>query len=80
MIEQMKFLAERDARAVQEHYRHICESGGLDFQQIIATGSPKETIIDIVKRLDIGTLIIGSRGHGTLKRYPRAAYPFAYCA
>lgn len=45
----------------------LLESAGMIFEQEIATGDPAHTLIDIVERFECDTIIMGSRGVGTMR-------------
>ena len=45
----------------------LLESAGMVFEQEIATGDPAHTLIDIVERFECDTIIMGSRGVGTMR-------------
>lgn len=45
----------------------LLEAAGMIFEQEIATGDPAHTLIDIVERFECDTIIMGSRGVGTMR-------------
>ena len=45
----------------------LLEAAGMIFEQEIASGDPAHTIIDIVERFECDTIMMGSRGVGTMR-------------
>lgn len=50
-----------------ECYQKICQDKQVESSFIVEKGNPKELIPFYVKALSIETLVLGSRGFGTLK-------------
>lgn len=61
--------AERDARSLlEEQAQQIRSSGGKMAQAHLRTGKADKEIVDLSEELGIGTIVIGSRGLGALRR------------
>ncbi|VVA17987.1 PREDICTED: universal stress [Prunus dulcis] len=56
------------AVALLEKAKQICASHGVEARVVTEIGDPKTAICDAVEKHNINLLILGERGHGTIKR------------
>jgi nucleotide-binding universal stress UspA family protein len=65
--EEERFL--RDAqKALDEYVKHIREAGGTIAQAYIRVGDAAKEIVELAEELNFGLVVLGSRGHGRLRR------------
>lgn len=61
--------AEGEARAfLEERARQIVASGGKVAETYLRMGEPDKEIVRLSEELDVGTIVIGSRGLGAVRR------------
>ena len=61
--------AEGEARSfLEEQAKQVGESGGKVAETHLETGEPDKEIVRLSEELGVGTIVIGSRGLGALKR------------
>src|SRR3712207_8786380 len=60
---------EREARErLDEQVRRVEEVGGKIKEAHLRLGRADEEIVDLAQSLDVGLIVMGSRGHGRLRR------------
>jgi nucleotide-binding universal stress UspA family protein len=60
---------EREARELlDEQVRRVEEAGGTVKEAHLRLGRADEEIVDLAQSLDVGLIVIGSRGHGRIRR------------
>jgi nucleotide-binding universal stress UspA family protein len=60
---------EREARELlDEQVRRIEEAGGTVEEAHLRLGRADEEIVDLAQSLDVGLIVMGSRGHGRIRR------------
>ena len=57
-----------NAVKVLEEATKVCADAGVKADSIVATGNPRDKLVDIAKERHIDMIVIGSRGLGTLSR------------
>ncbi len=55
-------------RLLDEQVRHIEEAGGTVAEAHLRLGRPDDQIVQVGEELDVGLIVIGSRGHGGVRR------------
>jgi nucleotide-binding universal stress UspA family protein len=61
--------AEGDARSfLEEQAKHVGASGGKVAETHLRTGEPDKEIVRLSEELGVGTIVIGSRGLGAVRR------------
>jgi nucleotide-binding universal stress UspA family protein len=53
---------------LDEQVRHIEEAGGTVTEAHLRLGRPDDQIIEVGEELGVGLIVIGSRGHGGVRR------------
>jgi nucleotide-binding universal stress UspA family protein len=60
---------EREARErLDEQVRRVEEAGGTIKEAHLRLGRADEEIVDLAQRLGVGLIVMGSRGHGRIRR------------
>jgi nucleotide-binding universal stress UspA family protein len=60
---------EREARErLDEQVRRVEEAGGTIKEAHLRLGRADEEIVDLAQSLDVGLIVMGSRGHGRIRR------------
>ena len=60
-------------RLLDEQVRHIEEAGGTVAEAHLRLGRPDDQIIEVGEELGAGLIVVGSRGHGGVRRAPMAS-------
>lgn len=55
-------------REILRRASEMLERAGLEFEAILETGQPAETIISLADKLEVDLVVIGSRGTSKVKR------------
>ena len=55
-------------RLLDEQVRHIEEAGGTVAEAHLRLGRPDDQIVQVGEELNVGLIVIGSRGHGGVRR------------
>src|SRR3712207_9280497 len=65
--------AERDARSfLEEQAERVSSEGGKVAETHLRAGRPDKEIIRLARVLDVGTIVMGSRGLGAIEKIGRA--------
>jgi len=73
----MRKTQEENTRQILARALDMCKELQVDATAAIVEGDAKEAICQAVERMQAGLLVLGSRGLGKIKRYPRT--PSARC-
>jgi nucleotide-binding universal stress UspA family protein len=65
--EEERFRRE-DRRALEEYVDHVREAGGTIAESHLMVGDAAKEIVELAERLGVGLVVVGSRGHGRIRR------------
>jgi len=57
-----------DRRALDEYVDHVREAGGTITEAHLRVGDAAKEIVELAEELNVGLVVVGSRGHGPIRR------------
>eukprot|EP00294_Goniomonas_avonlea_P014785 CAMPEP_0114557828 /NCGR_PEP_ID=MMETSP0114-20121206/10043_1 /TAXON_ID=31324 /ORGANISM="Goniomonas sp, Strain m" /LENGTH=151 /DNA_ID=CAMNT_0001743151 /DNA_START=32 /DNA_END=487 /DNA_ORIENTATION=+ len=65
---EFKRHVEAEFRSVTQPFAKECSERNLPHEVILLQGDPRDALVDACERLEVALLVLGSHGHGTLRR------------
>jgi len=66
--EEEERLRREDKRMLDEYVDHVRQAGGTVADSYLRVGEAAKGIVELAEELDVGLVVLGSRGHGRIRR------------
>jgi nucleotide-binding universal stress UspA family protein len=66
--EEVKRFQREDQQALNKHVEHMQEAGGTVADTYLRVGDAAKEIVGLAEELEVGLVVLGSRGHGRIRR------------